>query len=189
MKIPLRYQATEYDCFPTSCINALIILFGREEIPIELIKIIYEYSLDEERNGVIGKGGTSRENVGKIAYYFSKYAKENNFPLKASVLNNEKVTLNNISNSICNGGVAIARCWLEEEHYVIITSINDKYAYIFDPYIDNEDYYSNDSDVIMVNNEKTYNRKVKLERLFSNNNENLSLLPVEQREVILLEKV
>ena len=33
MKVPLRYQVTNYDCGPTSLLNGLSILFEREEIP------------------------------------------------------------------------------------------------------------------------------------------------------------
>lgn len=32
MKNPLRYQMTEYDCGPTSMLNAVSYLFQREEI-------------------------------------------------------------------------------------------------------------------------------------------------------------
>ena len=36
MKVPLRYQNTEYDCGTTTFINALAYLYDREEIPVEL---------------------------------------------------------------------------------------------------------------------------------------------------------
>ena len=37
MKIPLRYQMSEYDCGPTSMLNAISYLFEREEIPPRLV--------------------------------------------------------------------------------------------------------------------------------------------------------
>ena len=40
MKTPLRYQATEYDCGPTSMTNAIVYMFEREEIPPDLIRHI-----------------------------------------------------------------------------------------------------------------------------------------------------
>ena len=52
MKIPLRYQNTEYDCGTTSFINALAYLYDREDIPVELIKAIYKYTLDVENEEV-----------------------------------------------------------------------------------------------------------------------------------------
>jgi hypothetical protein len=61
MKIPLRYQISEYDCGPTSLLNAMSFLFQREEITPELIRNIMLYSLDSYGSGgVLGKSGTSR---------------------------------------------------------------------------------------------------------------------------------
>lgn len=48
MKVPLRYQNSEYDCGTTSFINALAYLYDRENIPVELLKAIYQYTLDVE---------------------------------------------------------------------------------------------------------------------------------------------
>ena len=59
MKIPLRYQNTEYDCGTTSFINALAYLYDREDIPVELLKAIYRFTLVvEDKNSIEGKGGT-----------------------------------------------------------------------------------------------------------------------------------
>lgn len=38
MNNPLRYQMTEYDCGPTSMLNAVSYLFRRDEIPPEIIR-------------------------------------------------------------------------------------------------------------------------------------------------------
>ena len=46
MKIPLAYQKTEYDCGPTTMMNALSCLFDREIIPPDVVKYIMMYSLD-----------------------------------------------------------------------------------------------------------------------------------------------
>ena len=40
MKNPLHYQLTEYDCGPTSLLNAVNYLFEREEIPPEIVRNI-----------------------------------------------------------------------------------------------------------------------------------------------------
>ena len=73
MKILLKYQNSEYDCGPTSFINALAYLYEREEVPIELIKAIYEYTLDVKNSeGIVGKGGTSREKQIELGKYFNK---------------------------------------------------------------------------------------------------------------------
>ena len=78
MKIPSRYQNTEYDWGTTSFTNALVYLCDREDIPAELLKAVYKYTLDvKSEDGIIGKGGTSRKHVELLARYFEKYTNEN----------------------------------------------------------------------------------------------------------------
>ena len=76
-----------------------------------------------------------------------------------------------------------------EEYYVIITKIDGYYAYIFDPYYLDENYYNLDDDVSIVLHETfSYNRKVSLKRLFDQTNKDFSPLKKEDREVILITK-
>ena len=76
MKNPLRFQTTEYDCATTTIINALSYLYEREELPIELVKAVYEYTLDEmDQEGILGKGGTSKKGIGGSARPISEYDK------------------------------------------------------------------------------------------------------------------
>ena len=61
MKIPLHYQVSNYDCGPISLVNALCVLFEREDIPPELIRNIMLYCLDcYNLQGEEGRSGTSR---------------------------------------------------------------------------------------------------------------------------------
>lgn len=191
MKIPMRYQNTEYDCGTTSFINALAYLYDREDIPVELVKAVYRYTLDvEDSDGVVGKGGTSRKHAELLARYFVSYANENpNFNIRCKVLSKEKVNLEEMKNTTDNKGVIVARCMQDVEHYVIITKIDDNFAYIFDPYYLNEDYYSEDDDVaIVLHDTFTHNRLVKIDRLFDQTGKDFSLLKVEDREVILINR-
>ena len=191
MKIPLRYQNTEYDCGTTSFINALAYLYDREDVPVELIKAVYKYTLDvESEDGVVGKGGTSRKHAELLARYFVEYANENkNFKISCTVLSKDKVNLSDMKETVDNNGVIIARCWQDVEHYVLITKIDDNFAYIFDPYYLDEEYYYDDEDVAIVLHETfTHNRIVKLERLFSEDNKDFSLLKESDREVILIKR-
>ena len=60
MKNPLHYQLSEYDCGPTSLLNAISFLFEREEIPPEILRNIMLYCLDcYGPEGSAGKSGTS----------------------------------------------------------------------------------------------------------------------------------
>ena len=64
MKNPLHYQVSEYDCGPTSMLNAIIYLFNRDEIPPEVIRNTMLYCLDcYSKEGIPGKRGTSRAAV------------------------------------------------------------------------------------------------------------------------------
>ena len=86
-------------------------------------------------------------------------------------------------------GVAIARCWQESEHYVIITKIDNYFAYIFDPYYLDKDHYVGDEDIAMVFHEEfTHNRLVKIGRLFDESNKDYSLSEKSRRLVILLNR-
>ena len=38
MKNPLHYQLSDYDCGPTSVLNAVAYLFEREDIPPEILR-------------------------------------------------------------------------------------------------------------------------------------------------------
>ena len=190
MKILLKYQNTEYDCGPTSFVNALSYLYHREEIPIELIKAIYKYTLDvKNKEGITGKGGTSRKNTKKLAEYFNKYSENNNFNIIAKQLSKKEVTLEEIQNSIKRGGVIVARCFQDVEHYVLITNIDDTNSYIFDPYYDEEEEYASDNMVTLILDKPyLYNRIVPIKRLFSEKNENFSLMKKNKRSIILIEK-
>ena len=189
MKVPLRYQNTEYDCGTTSFVNALAYLYHREEIPVELLKAIYKFTLDVEgKDGIEGTGGTSRKHAELLAKYFTKYTNENNqFDLNCEILYGEDVTLEKMKNVFNKKGVVIARCWQDTEHYVLITKIDDNFAYIFDPYYLNEDYYIDDEDVAIVLHESfTHNRIVKIERLFDESLKDFSLLEKSKRSIILI---
>lgn len=191
MKVPLRYQNTEYDCGTTSFINALAYLYDREDIPVELLKAIHKFTLDVKgSDGVTGKGGTSRKHAELLVDYFADYAqRDDNFNIWCTILRGEDVSFEAIRETLRNGGVAIAYCWQSNEHYVLITKMDDMFTYIFDPYYFEKDYYNNDEDVAMVFHEEfTHNRIVKTERLFSEEHKDFSLMEKHSRLVILLNK-
>ncbi len=191
MKIPLRYQNTEYDCGTTSFINALAYLYDREDFPVELLKQIYRFTLDVKGpGGITGEGGTSKKHTELLSDWFVKYAnKDNDFDINCKVLKGKNVTLENIKAILDKNGVAIARCWQESEHYVIITKIDNYFAYIFDPYYLDKDHYVGDEDIAMVFHEEfTHNRLVKIGRLFDESNKDYSLSEKSRRLVILLNR-
>lgn len=190
MKIPLRFQNTEYDCATTTFINALAYLYDREEFPVELLKYIYKYTLDViGSDGIEGTGGTSKEYAKRLANIFIEYSSMHNFDLKCKILVKEEVSLDIMKKCLDNNGAIITRCWQSNEHYVLITKIDDNFVYLFDPYYLEDDYYINDEDVAIVQNERfTHNRLVKISRLFDNNKKDFSLLSNDEREIIIISR-
>ncbi len=190
MKIPLRFQITEYDCGTTSLINALVYLFDREEVPVELLKAIHRYTLDAEgEDGVVGSSGTSRNAVEKLSHWIRRYASSHDFDIECVVLEQEEVNEEEIRKCLEKDGCVLARCYQGVEHYVLITGMDDNFAYIFDPYYLEEDYYVDDSQVsIVLNQSFTHNRVVKIQRLFNESKQDFSLMEVEKREIVLINR-
>lgn len=190
MKVPLRYQITEYDCGTVSLLNAFSYLFDREEIPAEIVKTISCYTLDcHDEDNNLGHGGTSREAVSKLSDWINKFAEEKKFDIKCVKLESDKVTIDAIRNCINNNGVAFVRCWQMCQHYVIITNIDDLNTFIFDPYYLDVNYYENDDEVnIILDYPFKYNRVVKNDRLFSLTNKDFSLGENNIRECLLINR-
>lgn len=190
MKLPLRFQITEFDCGTTSLQNALCYLYEREDIPAELIKIISDYTLDcYDENGNPGEGGTSVKAMELIVHKLTDYCTKNKFNLNCYHLKNDKVKLNNIKKCLTQNGCVIIRTYLKVPHYVLITSIDEKYIYIWDPYFLDKNFFIADSQVKLITNENyQYNRKVTKKRINSYLKKDYSLGPLNTRECIFFNK-
>lgn len=68
MKVPFRQQASEYDCVPTSLINALCYLFSRNELPPFIVHRVYRDLLDIES----ARGSSSRA-IQDLGYLLNSY--------------------------------------------------------------------------------------------------------------------
>ena len=78
---------------------------------------------------------------------------------------------------------------MNDDHYIIVTKIDKKYVYIFDPYYLEKDYYKKDKSIkIILNKPFTHNRKVDINRFFSNDNKDFSLGETTKRECVLINK-
>ena len=190
MKVPLRFQVTEFDCGTVSLLNAFNYLFEREEIPALLVKSIHKYTLDcYDENGNLGNGGTSKEAIKKLTHWITNYANNNDFDVICKRLENDEVNCENMTKCLNNNGVIFARCFQTNEHYVIITKIKGNKAYIFDPYYFDKSYYDKDRQVkIILNKPFTHNRIVTLKRLFSETRKDFSLGPIDSRECVLINR-
>ena len=190
MKVPLRYQITEYDCGTVSLLNAFSFLYDREEILALLVKQIHKYMLDcYDENGNLGNGGTSREATLHLTKWITEYTHKNNLDVICKRLTGDIVNFENIYSCLQNSGVVFARCWQTNEHYVIITKIKNKKVYIFDPYYFDRSYYDKDKQVkIIFNKPFSHNRIVSFKRFFSENYKDFSLGPNENRECVLINR-
>ncbi len=191
MKIPLRFQVTEFDCGTVSLLNTFSYLFDRQDIPAELVKAIHKYTLDcYDEDGHLGRGGTSREAINKLTHWITRYANENHFNIICERLEKANVTYEKMKRCLDNNGCVFLRCWQENEHYVIITKMDKHYAYIFDPYYLDKLEYDKDKDVkIILNKPFTHNRKVALRRLFSESTKDFALGKIENRECVLINRI
>jgi len=139
MYIPFHYQVSEYDCVPTAILNSISCLFHRKEIPPMVIQHIYLYCMDTvSRDARFGIGGTSKLAVRLLGNWLSSY-KMKKFSVTTQFLDKERVCLETggqIQNCLEQGGVVVCNMLLtpKEEHYVMITAIEDQWVYCFDSY-------------------------------------------------------
>ncbi|MDY5219371.1 MAG: peptidase C39 [Eubacteriales bacterium] len=139
MKNVLNDQSSEYDCGPTSLVNALRYLFERCEIHPELIKAISLYTLDTyNEQGESGRRGTSRTAMQFLASWFNRYGESRKFPISAAFHENERVVVSpnsSITGCLQQGGAAVVRCLLDgDPHYVLLTRALGDEIGLFDPY-------------------------------------------------------
>jgi hypothetical protein len=137
MPTPLRYQVTHYDCGPTSLLNALAVLFDRDELPPDVLKGVYALSLDRYYDGLAYHGGTSGMAMAHIAFWLQDYADRTGFPLRAMRITGQQVSLaegSPLRESLGQGGVAVAGVRLDVDHYVVLTGFQDGCVRVFDPF-------------------------------------------------------
>ena len=187
MKVPLRYQVTEYDCGTTSFINALTYLYEREEIPVELLKCIQCYTLDVYGSEYDqGSGGTSRESTSFLNGWINNYSKKRNYDLKSTKLICEKVNRENITKYLKERAVIVVRYFMMGEHYSLITKEDEDNIYLFDPYYIDKDIFEDKDIKVVFDNQFEYNRIIKKERFYSKEKKDYTLGEFENSECICL---
>ena len=182
-KTHLEYQMTEYDCGPISVLNALRYLFNREEIPPDVYKYILQNTLDKSE-----KHGTSCIALEKLCLYLNNNSDLN---IECESLSKDHCSIydKKLEETLKNNGVAIIRVWQTTQHYCLLTGLDEKYAYIFDPYYFDITYYDNDKCVEIIKDKPfEYNRKVLKSRLDEKNKKDFSLVQGENMQIVLMIK-
>ena len=122
MKNPLHYQLSEYDCGPTSMLNAISFLFEREEIPPEVIRNIMLYSLDcYGAEGTPGKSGTSCTAMMFLSHWLDGFGRVGHLPVSSQYLSGKNVYIgpeSPINDALRRGGEAVGRLDFDGDNYV-----------------------------------------------------------------------
>lgn len=189
MKNPLRYQITEYDCGPTSMLNAMSFLFDREEIPPEVVRSIMIYCLDSFGvDGISGKSGTSHMAMMFLANWLAGFGKTGHLPISARYITGEQVNFSQngpIRDALCRNGAAVARVDLEGWHYVLLTGAEGDRILLFDPYY-LEKLPADPNIQVLSDPALPYNRAVPASYFERGVGNLYAFGPVEEREAVLL---
>ena len=191
MKTPLRYQLTEYDCGPTSVLNAISFLFDREDIPPEIIKNITLFTLDRYgSNGERCMGGTSRMAMMYLSEWLNAYGGTGLLPVSGEYYSGENVFLGGesaISDAVKNGAVAVIRLYFDVWHYVLVTGERDGKVFLFDPYYADKPF--KEEDVILDDGHPfEYNRIVPLKYFDCEKIELYALGEKAKREALVIRR-
>lgn len=196
MKNYLNYQSSEYDCGPTTIVNAVRFLFDREQVPPELLKSISTYTLDTyNESGEVGKNGTSRMALCFLSHWLTHFGERKKFPIYSEYLVREQVKIEEggkILQCLRNKGVAVARVWSGGVgHYVLLTEALDGEIGLFDPYesdfADEPDYIPEEHGFRIVEDQpRKLNRYVRWDIFNSEEVINFSFGEIGLREAMLV---
>jgi hypothetical protein len=135
---PLRYQATEADCYPTSVVNALVWLFERHELPGATLQHIYAYCLDGIESGVAGSYTT--EHAGLALVDWLGNFRTRSFAVMTDMVNGDDLHLRRSSKILRwlqRGGVAIVDVieTAATTHSILALSAGADHLDFWDPYL------------------------------------------------------
>lgn len=192
MKIPLRYQMSEYDCGPTALLNAVSYLFPRQEVSPEIIRSVMLYTLDcYGMDGAPCKAGTSRMAMMYLANWLEGFSRATQFPLTCQYLAGRAVHIgahSHINDALVRGGVAVVRLFYEVEHYALLTGTSKEHIYLFDPYYlaEAEPEFVRAGIGVTCAHPHSYNRIVPFDCFNRETREIYALGAVENREAVVL---
>jgi hypothetical protein len=188
MKTPMQYQITEFDCGPTTVLNALRFLFEREEISPEAIKYIMMYSLDSYNDkGESGKNGTSKMAMMFLSSWLNHFAQITTFPLVSEFLSEDEVSISPNSRIVCalqQGAVVVLRVIFDVGHYVLLTGVSGDKIEMFDPYYVQK--LEREGVELLDPSGKGPNRRVTFEAFNRENSDCYALEGKEKREAVII---
>ena len=195
MKNPLHYQLSEYDCGPTSMLNAISFLFEREDIPPEIIRNIMLYSLDcYGLGGDFGKRGTSRTAMMFLSNWLDGYGQTCSLPISSSYIAGKSVCIGEeslINDALRRHGAVVLRLHYEGEHYVLLTGEQEDNILLFDPWFeepgtDISDQHQKLGIIVTTEHPFSYNRIVPSAVFNRETHDVYALGETDLREAVLL---
>jgi hypothetical protein len=141
MKTPFRLQASNFDCVPTSFVNAIVYLFNRNEIPPLVLQRVYMLSLDCMFHNREHGEGTSDLAIRYIAQWLTEFKsnKFKSFRVEADYLEGDRLQLgpgNKLVECLNSNGVGVVsvRHFNNKWHEITLLKSEDRWLYAFDPY-------------------------------------------------------
>jgi len=188
MKIPLRFQITEFDCGTVALQNAISYLYDRENVPAELVRAISIYTVNcYDEKGNIADNGNSRDIMNRMTAWTNDFINSSSFGMSCTRQIGEMINVNNIKDCINRRGCVLFRTYRDNQnHFVIITSMDEEFVYMWDSYYIGETFYDNEKMITIIFNKPFhYNRKVSIKRFLDSSTKDFALGPVEVRECLL----
>ena len=191
MKNRLITQSSEFDCGPTTLVNAIRFLFHREEVPPAVLKHIWAMGNDTfNEDGHPGKHGTSKASMRYMAEWLNAYGQGCHFPIRAKFLDEAETAVAPGSATwqcLQEGGCALVRCFSGGYgHYVLLTAIlSEEEVGLFDPF-DEEPEAHEDPWRAVEGDEKRMNRAVHLSVMNREDRSDYAMGPVAIRENLLI---
>ena len=193
MKSLMRFQLTEFDCVPTSFVNALCYLFPRSEIPPLVLQRIFLSCLDRvtTRGGLCH--GTTGSATNVLVKWLKKYKTEK-FSLNAEYCHGEGVNFHpgsKLVNRLKRGGVILLSLTQSQnqrvKHCVLAVRVDADWIYCFDPYFRQRAHKSPDYERIEEQQDCPANLRIRLTWLCADaKNGMFQLGSVEGRTCVLL---
>lgn len=207
MKTPLNYQLGDFDCVPTSFSNGLVYLLGRSEYLPDFIRAISQNTIDVSAQRLItdqgstakgkgsreinevGLGGTSTESAQNLCQILDNYKSDKWDPITCRFFTNQEVTKDALKAAVKKKSVALMNIHLGGEgHYVLVTDVDRKYAYMFDPYYQKMGSIKLPTVQMDERHPFKYNRKVALDHLFTDDTRDYTLRKEPYREMVVLRR-
>ena len=192
MKSPLRYQATEYDCGPTTMTNAIMFLFEREEIPPDLVRHIGQCTLDSfDEKGHIGRYGTSGAAIRYFGSWFNELRHAGLLPIRSRFLEKDAVTLGDgseLTPALRSGAAVVVHVFLNGYgHYLLLTGMKERDYLAFDPSFRESDPASLPEGVLAVSDRPfSHNLILPGQVLASTSKNDYALGEIRTREALIL---